>query len=266
MADIRNTSNKGLADIAGSVKAERTFGGEVRVHVGGSMFERYTRRLYRAMAYAHLSTTMTGSMPFSEDEFVEYAYDALHVRVQRVLREPAPLPFQGWSIPAPLGSMLAALGEVTKEAPYTKVIPVWGSGLGWFHNRQSWNDLSMRIRSVEHSINVLLIDTIEREPKGDKALMLLLPVERALESAETVMTGVTGEDQNPLVVDRAAVDAVYGYEPVDAISAATYLALGMFPENAVDPTLGHPLTLPGYFIGRDPAVLVVDRLSQVKSA
>jgi len=266
MADIRNTSNKGLADIAGSVKAERTFGGEVRVQVGGSMFERYTRKLYRAMAYAHLSNSMASTMPFSEEEFVTYAYDALHVRVQRVSREPAPLPFQGWAIPAPLGSMLAALGEVTKEAPFVKVVPVWGAGLGWFHNRHSWNDLTMRIRSVEHSINVLLIDTIEREPKGDKALMLLLPVERSLETAETVITDSEGVEVNPYVVDRAAVNAVYGYEPVDAISAATYLALGMFPENANDPTLGHPLTLPGYFINRDPATLVVDRLSQVKSA
>jgi hypothetical protein len=266
MADIRNTSNKGFADIAGSVKAERTFGGEVRVHVGGSLFERYNRKLYRAMAYAHSNTTMTATLPFTEDEFVLYAYDALHVRVQRVLREPASLPFQGWALPAPLASMLAALGEVTKEAPFVRVIPVWDRGIAWGHTRQTWNNLTMRIRSVEHSINVLLVDTIEREPKGDKALMLLLPMERAHDESETVIVDSLGNEVSPLVIDRTAVEALYGYEPVDAISAATYLALGMYPEVPVDPTLGHPLSLPGYFISREPAMLVVERLTQVKSA
>lgn len=270
MADIRNTSNKDLASTAGLAKSVRTFGGEVRVVVGGGqMFDYYIRKLYRAMSYAHISSTMTNVLPFGEDEFALYCYDALHVRVQRVLREPFPLPPQGWALPAPFAAMLAAIGEVTHEAPYLKIVPAWPSDRAWYHNRQTWNDLTMRIKSTEASINVLLIDTIERDPKGRDDLMSLIPKDATgvLDSGEVLV----GRDIEATTVPTteptdAGIEAIYGYVPVDAISAATYLALGMFPEGNPDPTLVHPLLRPGYKIDFEPAMLVVDRLTQVKSA
>jgi len=270
MADIRNTSNKDLASTAGLAKSVRTFGGEVRVVVGGGrMFDYYIRKLYRAMSYAHISSTMTNVLPFGEDEFVLYCYDALHVRVQRVLREPSPLPFQGWALPAPFATMLAALGEVTHEAPYVKIVPSWPSDSSWNLNRSTWNDLTMRIRSVEASMNVLLVDTIERDPKGRDDLMSLIPEESPVAAVEgEVLVGRDVEVTRIPTTDEnlAGIEAVYGREPVDAISAATYLALGMYPEDNVNPSLVHPLLRPGYKIDYEPAILVVDRLTQVKSA
>lgn len=256
MADVRNRSNQGSADFAGSIKAVRTVGGEVRIMVAqGDTFEYYLTRLYRAMGYAHISATAVSALPFSEEEFIAYGMDALHVRVQRVNREPSRLPYQGWALPAPLATMLASVGEVTQEAPYLRIVPMWTGEDSYFMGRSEWNDLSMRLRSVEASINVLLVDTIERDPKGREDLMTLIP--KVLLPLDSTTPAIPGELE---------VEAVYGYKPVDAISAATYVALGMVPELAVDPTLGHPLMLPGYRIDTDVAMLVVDRLAQVKSA
>jgi len=264
MADIRNTSNKDSAVTAGLAKSVRTFGGEIKVVVsGGRMFDYYIRKLYRAMAYAHISSTMTDGLPFGEDEFVFYCYDALHVRVQRVLREPSPLPFQGWALPAPFATMLAALGEVTHEAPYVRIVPAWPSDRPWFLTRSTWNELTMRIKSVEASMNILLVDTIERDPKGRDDLMSLIP--QALPTVEDSEIALSA-GVDTLSENLAGIEAVYGREPVDAISAATYLALGMYPEGDVDPSLVHPLLRPGYKIDYDPAMLVVERLTQVKSA
>lgn len=260
MADIRNTSVQGLADFAGSVKSVRTFGGEVRVMVAsGSAYESWIRKLYRAMVYAHTSTTMTSELPFTEDEFVSYCVDALHVRVQRVRREPSALPFQGWAIPAALGTMLAGLGEVTHEAPYVRIVPTWPEDISWNLNRLQWNELTVRIRSVEATMSVLLIDTIERDPKGRDEIMSLLPQQVFVDGAEEEEMQV--DTLNPL-----SIEAVYRSEPVDAISAATYLILGLLPEETVDPTLLHPLARPGYKMDYEVIALVVDRLAQVKSA
>lgn len=269
MADNRNTSNKDSASFAGLATAIRTTGGEVRVVVGcGQIFDYFLRKLYRAMGYAHTSSTMTNALPFGEDEFVAYCTDALHVRVQRVLREPSPLPFQGWAIPAPFATMLASLGEVTQEAPYLRVVPVWPVARSWTFNRTTWNDLTMRIRSVENTMGILLVDTIERDVKGREDLMMLLP-ESVTVAAEQggvklgidEVTVTTGTDTH-----LTGIEAVYGRAPVDAISAATYLALGLFPEYSVEPSLVHPMCRPGYKIDYEPAMLVVDRLTQVKSA
>jgi len=206
---------------------------------------------------------MTDALPFGGDEFVFYCYDALHVRVQRVLREPSPLPFQGWALPAPFATMLAALGEVTHEAPYVRVVPAWPSDRPWIFTRQTWNDLTMRIKSAESTMGVLFVDTIERDPKGRDDLMSLIPqVLQEVGDGEAITpTGVVVPGGN-----LSGFEAIYGREPVDAISAATYLALGMYPEGDVDPSLVHPLLRPGYKIDYEPAMLVVDRLTQVKSA
>jgi len=269
MADIRNTSNKGLADIAGQAKSVRTFGGEVRVVVtGGDMFVYYVQKLYQAMAYAHISSTMTEALPFTELEFTDYCYDALHVRVQRALLEPSPLPYSGWALPAPFATMLAALGEVTQEAPYIKIIPAWPVELGWNLNRRRWNDITVRIRSVETSMNVLLVDTIERGPKGRDDLMTLIPDVITDENGVEIPLEDRVNDLVTMAPDQnlSGIKAVYRREPVDAISAATYLVLGLRPEEWVSPTQVHPILRPGYKMDFEVIELVVDRLAQVKSA
>jgi len=275
MAGKSNTPIQGSASFAGLARSEIAVGGVVSVAVSaGREFQYYVRRLYRAMAYAYTSVTLTDTLPFGEEEFVLYAFDALHVRVQRARREPSQLPYTGWSLPAPYANMLAAIGEATIEAPAMRVVPEWTGSQSYNLTRQQWNDLSMRIRTIEDHVSVLFVDTIERDAEGNRELMTMMPlIQTEVEASVVPERGVVSEDNEQGVAAEAygsalvtSVAGIYSTKPVDAISAATYLVLGLTPEGLGDISLVHPLNMPGYRMQIPMVEMVIERLTQVKSA
>lgn len=268
MADTRNKSITGFADIASSVRPIRSVGGDVRVMVlGHSVYlERFVQQVYRSMQYTWSANHFTSPLPFTAEELRKYFVTALHCRVARVTRAyRTDVPFDGWAMPAPFAVVVAGIGEVSTEVPFMRVVPEFNPAYSSeLLTRSEWMDLTMRIRSTSDQFTkFLFVDTIEKDRKGRADVMLLYPISPDVE-AESSNSPSGGE---VAMGTEQRIDMVVSRdEQIDAVSAAVALISGLMPEGWGTLSRVHPFFMPAYSIPGEAVELVIDRMSEVKGA
>jgi len=152
-----------------------------------------------------------------------------------------------WTVPAPLASVLAGLGNVLLEAPILEIRPKWDPALDarLLNSYDEWQLISRRLRAVEKDDNCKFIfaHAIEGGRGGDEALMCLIPVRDAAGRTVRLEGGVKME--------------------VDPIAALAYLVLGLEPQDAVDAALPvHSLRRAAKFFPASALERVVDKLAE----
>lgn len=265
MADNRNKSITGSADIASSVQPTRTVGGDVKITILGHdvYLDRYVNQCYRSMQYSWASVHYSSPLPFTAEELKRYFVTALHCRVARVTHAfRSNIPFDGWALPATMAGVVAGVGEVSFEVPLTRLTPEFNVAfLGLVLDRSEWSDLTMRIRSTSDAFTkFLFVETIERDRKGRADVMALWPV---MSEADVVTEPATAEVRR----DSRSVDSVVAWSGnIDGRSAAIALIAGVVPDGWGSLSRIPTFALPHYSIPGHAAELVIDRLGEVKSA
>lgn len=271
MADIRNTSKTGSADIASTVRPIRMVGGDVSVMIlaHDEYMDRFTNQVFRSMSYIWGASHFTSPLPFTADELKSYFITALHCRVARVTRAyRTEVPYEGWALPAPFATVVAGIGEISIEVPLTRITPVFNDEYRpQLLGRNAWYDLTMRIASTsDHYTKFMFVDTIERDRKGRSDVMALYPVMEAVLAPATDIVNDVPTVKDPVLTGRRITAIVSRNEQIDAVSAAIALISGLVPEGWDDLSRVHPFFMPAYSLGVEAAELVIDRLGEVKGA
>jgi hypothetical protein len=170
--------------------------------------------------------------PVTEEELINYFQTAVVTRVQHVRHLRRDIRVEDhWALPFPLQYIANAIGEVRLESPSITILPTLGSKVGPALSRTQWQDITVRLLSLE-----------------TRGLRLAHAIEAKREGVARVMSLTIGVD--------GAEWIAYSHEPFKPYDALTAKAAGLSPVDPAMATLpANPLWRPPYFMyGRELVV------------
>lgn len=205
------------------------------------LFVQFVGEMYDSIETAYTAVaTSDRPMQFTKEEFVQYAFTAMATRVRRITNDHSLINGERfelrcdspWALPATLAAVINAVGRVMWEVPVVTIEPVWNHAYDEFVlvNERVWHRISQAIRATSRieGMKLVLVNQLAKDPMGDDALMVLIPVRD--EMGRIVRVG-------------------HRTMPVDPAAAAVFLISGFDPDIYAGVNLALPaLLLPPYYV------------------
>lgn len=204
------------------------------------LFVQFASEMYRSIQTAHEAVAPNSNgLPFTEEEFVKYAFTAMAARVRRITNDHSPINGERfeircdapWALPATLAAVINGVGRVTMEIPVITIVPVWNHAYDDFVlPERLWYKVSQAIRATDRVVGMklVLVNQLAKDPTGDDMVMSLIPVRDEMGRIRQI-----GSKTMPVDPAAAAVYIISGFDP--DIYAGVSLAL-------------HALQLPPYYV------------------
>jgi hypothetical protein len=204
------------------------------------LFVQFVSEMYSSIETVYTTVAPGGQpMPFTVEEFVKYAFTAMAVRVRRITNDHSLINGERfelrcdspWALPATLAAVINAVGRVMWEQPVITIEPVWNHEYdAYVLTERAWHRIGQAIRSLSRieGVKLVLVNQLAKDPAGDDALMVLIPIRD--EMGRIVQVG-------------------HKTMPVDPAAAAVFLISGFDHEIYAGVSLAlHPMHLPAYFV------------------
>lgn len=192
-------------------------------------------------------------MRVTEEQFLRYVYTAIVTRVSRVTNARYVVNGErfnircddAWAMPASIANVLSGIGNVILESPVARLVPsldldsVQSKVMTQAEQISTTN--ALRAMANDDRLKLVFASAIEGNRDGDPMTMALLPIRDGL----------------------GRLQALHYHVPIDAVAAASYLILGIWPVgwDGVAPS-GHPTLLPPWSIGVATIAVHLSELSR----
>jgi len=206
---------------------------EVMVLSDSAALTEFVHSVYADLEERWTATHYGTELGVSQTDLFRYLITAIESRTKYVYRQEGTRPSAVrtndlWYLPAPFAFVVNQLGVVDVEAPLMRLVPKWNSEYDQYVlSLSEFTSIGLRLRKLEEDpdAKVILIHALEKDKRGNQALMELVPL-----TQEGILTQVRSDNQ------------------VDSVAASVFVILGLRPTFAIaaSPTT-HPRALPNHY-------------------